>query len=214
MSEELGKVEKPSVEEFKSGRKLYFVPLIYSGKESPAEYLEKFNRYWDEVETQISNLELKLGRVKRIYHELISLGGDEGFKSIEKLNDKTCQIVKSRLAESAQLEALEEDECLTEFMDWGRCLAIGLQNEKVFTKVYESYIEASQGRNEHIARQIDETLKEDEVGVLFMREGHQVQFPSDIEVFYIAPPTLDEIKRWLRDHEGKPEGAKQDNSAQ
>ena len=31
-----------------------------------------------------------------------------------------------------------------------------------------------------------------------MREGHQLQFPSDIEVFYVAPPALDEIKRWSR----------------
>jgi hypothetical protein len=37
-----------------------------------------------------------------------------------------------------------------------------------------------------------------------MREGHQVQFPEDIQVFYIAPPALDEIRRWLRDQEAKP----------
>ena len=73
----------------------------------------------------------------------------------------------------------------------------------MFTKVYEFYTEASKNRNEHIARQIDETLKADEVRILFMREGHQVQFPSNIQVFYIAPPALDEIERWLRDSEAK-----------
>ena len=203
MSEELGKIEKPSVEEFKTKRKLYFIPLIYSGKESPAEYLERFNRYWNQVETQISNLELKLGRVDKIYHELIPVGGDDGVKVIEELNNKSYQIVKNRLEKGAQLEVIEEGELLTEFMDWGKCLAVGLQNEKVFIKVYECYTEASQKRNEHIAKQIDETLKEDETGVLFMREGHQVQFPSDIQVFYVAPPALDEIKRWLRDREAK-----------
>jgi len=31
-----------------------------------------------------------------------------------------------------------------------------------------------------------------------MREGHQLQFPSNIQILYVAPPTLDEIKRWLR----------------
>jgi hypothetical protein len=88
-------------------------------------------------------------------------------------------------------------------MDWTRCLAIGLQNQEVLTKVYESYAEAGKNRNEHIARQIDDTLKTDEIGILFMREGHQVQFSSDIQVFYVAPPALDEIKRWLRDQEVK-----------
>jgi hypothetical protein len=32
MSEELGKIEKPSAAEFKKGRKLFFVPAIYGGK--------------------------------------------------------------------------------------------------------------------------------------------------------------------------------------
>jgi len=202
MPEELGKIEKPPAEEFKRGRKLYFIPLIYCGKEPQAEYLEKFNKYWNQVETQMSDLELKLGQVNKIYHELIPVGSDEGIKVIKELNDKSYQIIKNRLDKGAQLEATEEDDLLTEFMDWSKCL-VGLQNPKVFTKVYEFYTEASKNRNEYIARQIDETLETDETGILFMREGHQVQFPSDIQVFYIAPPALDEIKRWLRDGEAK-----------
>ena len=203
MSEELGKIEKPQVEEFKKGRKLYFVPLIYCEKEPQAEYLEKFNKYWDQVEDQMSGLELKLGKIDKVYHELISVGGEDGVKVIKDLNDRSYQIVENRLNKGAQLEATEEAEVLTEFMDWSRCLVAGLQNQKVFTKVYEYYTEASKKRNEHIARQIAETLKADEVGILFMREGHQIQFPSDIKVFYIAPPALDEIKRWLREGEAK-----------
>ena len=203
MSQELGKIEKPSAEEFKRGRKLYFVPLIYGGKESPDEYLEKFNKYWGQVENQVSDLELKLGQVSKIYHELIPVSGEEGIKTIKELNDRSYQIVKNEVDKGAQLEATEESELLTEFIDWSRCLAIGLQNQKVFTKVYESYTEVSKKRNEYIARQIDETLKPDEIGVLFMREGHQVQFPQDIQVIYVAPPALDEIERWLRGREAK-----------
>ena len=39
-----------------------------------------------------------------------------------------------------------------------------------------------------------------------MRENHQVQFPADIQVFYISPPALDDIKRWLREREQKADG--------
>jgi hypothetical protein len=56
-----------------------------------------------------------------------------------------------------------------------------------------------------LAKKIDETLKPDEIGILIMRENHQMQFSADIQVFYVAPPALDEIKRWLRDREGKTE---------
>ena len=201
MSEELGKIEKPSAEEFKKGRRLYFVPVVYCGLDAPAEYLERFNKYWEQAESQIGNLELNLGGINRIYHEFISAEGEEGIKVIEGLNEKSHQITRSRLDKGAQLESAEGNEVLTEFMDWSRCLALGLQNQKVFARIYEAYLEANRKRNEYIAKQIDETLKADETGVLFMREGHQVQFSSDIQVFYVAPPALDEIKRWLRDHE-------------
>ena len=90
-------------------------------------------------------------------------------------------------------------------MDWSRCLAVGLQSQPVFTRVYESFTGASKKRDEYIAGQIDQTLKVDEIGVLLMREGHQVQFPPDIQVFYVAPPALDEVNRWLRDRQAKSE---------
>lgn len=204
MSEELGRIEKPSLEEFRKGRKLYFVPLVYCGRESPADYLERFNRYWNQVEDKVSALEMKLGKVAKIYHELIPAGGEEGIKAIKEINDKSYEIIKNRLDKGGQLESAEEVELLTELMDWSRCLAVGLQSQKALTTVYQSYTEISKKRNEYIARQIDETLKADEIGIVFMREGHQVQFPEDIQVLYIAPPALDEIRRWLRDQDTKP----------
>ncbi len=203
MSEAIGKIERPSAEEFKKGRKLFFVPLIYRGKESPVEYVEKYDHYWQPVENQMRDLESKLGKVNRIYHELIPAGGEDGAKALQELHENSYQIIKARIDKGAELEATEESEVLTEFLDWGRCPAIGLQNQKVVDSVYQSYVEASRKRNEYIARRIDETLKADEIGVLLMREGHQVQFPPDIQVFYISPSQLDEIRRWLRDHEAK-----------
>jgi hypothetical protein len=203
MSEELGKIEKPAAEEFKKGRRLYFVPLVYCGKEPEPEYRERYSRYWAEVELQIGELELRLGRISRIYHELVPAGGEQGIKAIKELNERSCQVIEVRVGGGAQLEATEEAGLLTEFMDWTKCLTVGLQNQKVVVKVYESYLEAGRKRNEYIARKIDETLKPDEIGIVFMREGHQVQFPPDIQVFYVAPPSLDDIKRWVRDREAE-----------
>ena len=203
MSEEFGKIEKPSVEEFKSVRKLYFVPLVFSPPEPQADLAEKISNYWDQVESHLSNLEVKLGSVTNIYHELVSVSGEVGTEIIEKLNTGSHQIVKARLDKGAELQPVEDGDLLTEFMDWGKCLAVGLQNEKVFVKIYEFYSEAQKRRRAHIAKYIDETLREGKVGLLLMREGHQVQFPPDIQVFYVAPPALDEIRRWLRARENE-----------
>lgn len=205
MSEQIGRIEKPRPEEYKGGRKLYFVPLIFCGKESPEDYIKTFEKYWDQVETQLSDLESKLGKVGKVYHELIPAGGEDGEKALKELSEKSHRISQTRLEKGAQLEAIEDVELLTEFMDWSRCLASGLQNQKVFTTVYTSYLEAGKKRNEHFARLIGKTLGDNEIGILFMREGHQVQFPEDIQVFYVSPPALDEVKRWLRDHEAKPQ---------
>ena len=201
MPEELGKIQRPDAEEFRGERKLLLVPLLFSGDESPAAYIEKLNRYWEQVLKQLNDLEAKLGKVVRIYHEMVAAGGEEGCAIVKDLNQQSYEIVTKLMENGGQLEPLESADLLTELMDWSRCLAVGLQNENVFKQVYEAYVAINRQRNEYLAGRISETMMSDEVGVLLMREGHQVQFPADIQVFYVAPPTLDEIKRWLRDHE-------------
>ncbi len=201
MAKKLGKIEKPPVEKYSKARKLLFVPLLFSPHEPEDDFVQKARKYWDEVESHITNLESKLGSVSKVFHELVPLGGEEGGKVIEQLNSASYQIVRARLDKGAEMQPVEDMELLTEFMDWSRCLAVGLQNHKVLTKVYKSYSEVRSRRNKDMAKKIDETLKEEDIGILLMREGHQVQFPTDIEVFYVAPPGLDEIKRWIRARE-------------
>ena len=117
--------------------------------------------------------------------------GENALKTLEKLNEKSYQAVKYRVAAGSEVEATEDPEILAEFLDWGRCLSIGIQSQNVFKHIYEAYVEAGKKRNEHITRKIDDSLKSEEICILFMREGHQVQFPRDIEIFYVAPPALD-----------------------
>jgi len=199
MAQELGKINKPEANDFKKGRKLLLVPLIYSYKDAPPDYIEKYELYWKQVAEHIVNLEAKIGIVSRVFHESISLGGDDGLKIMEGLNPKSCQITKQKCQDGAKLEVIEDKELAEETIDWERCLFIGFLSDKVAKKVFEFYIEASTKRYEHINKRIDETLKADETAILFIREGHAVQFPQDIEIFSVAPPALDEIHRWLRD---------------
>ena len=120
-------------------------------------------------------------------------------KAMEKLNPSGYQIAKTQCDNGAIFATVEEEELLEEVMDWQRCLMLGFISDKVASKVSEFYVEAAKKRNEFMAKKISETLKDDEAGLLFIREEHSVQFPSDIEVFSIFPPALDEIHRWYRD---------------
>jgi hypothetical protein len=199
MPEQLGKIERLGVECFKQGKKLYLVPLIYSGEEAPDEYKEKCSRYWQQVAEQLTNLTSRIGIVNRVYHESIFQSGEDGIKAIERLNPSSYQIAKTQCDDGAIFETIEERELFEEVMDWQRCLMRGFISDKVAGKVSEFYVEAAKKRNEFMAKKISETLKDDEAGLLFIREEHSVQFPSDVEVFSIFPPALDEIHRWLRD---------------
>ncbi len=81
---------------------------------------------------------------------------------------------------------------------------MGLISQKVARTVADSYFSAMRRRYEHIAKRINESLKPDQVGLLVIQEDHMVQFPSDIEVFTVAPPALDEIRRWQREQRERP----------
>ena len=200
MAEELGRIEKPEAGQFANKRKLYLVPLLYSWQDAPAEYIEKFELYWQQVREHLANLESKIGEVNRIYHESIAVAGEDGLALLEKSSNSTYQIVSEKCRNGAQVEAVEDAELVGESMDWERHLLMGFISEKAAKVVSDFFAEASKKRYEHIARRIDETFKENEVAILFIREGHRVQFPPDIEVFSVFPPVLNDIVRWLRDY--------------
>lgn len=196
--QELGRIEKPPAERFAGKRKLYLVPLLFRGRNAPKGYAEKFARYWAQVREQVRNLEAGTGNVKRVYHESVTEGGEDGLKMLAKLNPSSHRIVEDKRKRGAEVEVVEDRELLEETIDWEKCLLLGLVSEKAAKTVSELYVECLGKRYEHIAQRIDESLQDGEAGLLFIQEGHRVQFPQDVEVFYVSPPALDEIHRWLR----------------
>jgi len=100
------------------------------------------------------------------------------------------------------IEATELPELASECLDWERCILMGFYSRKAAELVAKFYQEAAKKRYEHIGNRINETLQSGEAAILFIREGHEVQFAKDIEVFSVAPPALNDIHRWLRDHSG------------
>jgi hypothetical protein len=201
VTEELGKIERPEVDQFQGRRKLYLVPLVFSWRDSPQDYLDKFNLYWQQVREHIANLESRIGSVKLVFHESVTVAGDEGMDILQKLNPSSYQLVREKTLMGARLEVVEDRELIEESMDWERHLIMGFLSEKVAKIVSQYFTEASKKRYEYVAQRITDTFKEGDVAMLIIREGHLVQFPPDIEVFIVAPPALNDIHRWLRDRQ-------------
>jgi hypothetical protein len=213
MSPELGKIEKPSAQAFKASKNIFFVPLIFNSHDLPDEYNEMCKLYWKQVNDQLTNLEGSLTPVKKIFHELVTDAGEGGLTILDKLKIMSHDLVSAIMKSGASLEMTEDNDSLTELMDWSRCLSLGLQNQKVYSTIYASYTEANKKRYDAISKLLAAGIKEQESCLVIMGENHRVQFPSDAQVFYVAPPALDEVKRWLRDYEAKlkEEGPDADN---
>ena len=203
-AQELGRVERPAAEQYRGRRKLLLVPLVYSpappfgpGSGEP-EGAAALQNYWEQMQTQVAALENALGGLQRIYHETITAGEEEGLEQLHAGDRRSHAFVSGKRESGAVLEAAEDTEILLETLDLQRCLMIPMTSPTVAGRLQEWHADANRRRYEHIASRIDETLTGDGVGLLLISERHQVQFPSDIEVFYVSPPALDEFHRWLQ----------------
>ena len=198
MTQELGRIERPSAEQYRGRRKLILVPLVYSPAPGESEGAAALQNYWEQAQTQVAALENALGGLQRIYHESVTAGEADGLEQLRSGDLRSHSFVSLKCESGAVLEATEDIEILLETLDLQRCLMIPMASPTVAVRLQEWHAEANRRRYDHIASQIDSTLEEEGVGLLLISERHQVQFPSDIEVFYVAPPALDEFRRWLQ----------------
>ena len=198
MSQELGRLERPAAQQYAGKRKLLLLPLIQApGVEEPAAK-DLLDRFWDQMRQQIASLESGLGDLRHIFHETLTEGGEPGLKQLEMSDSRSHRFVKEKCQAGAALVAIEELELLMETLDLRRFLMMPLASQRVAKRIQEWFAESNRERYKHIAERIDSSIGEGQLGLLLISEGHQVQFPSDLEVFYVAPPALDEYRRWFQ----------------
>ena len=198
MTQELGRVERPAAERYRGRRKLLLAPLVYSPQADDAEGAVALQNYWAQMQTQVAALAASIGPLRRLYHESVTAEGDEGLALLEAGDRRSYEFIAAQRPAGAALEATEDLEALLETLDWQRCLMLPLASPAAAARLQEWHSEANRARYDYIARRIDATLGQDELGLLLISERHQVQFPADIEVFYISPPALDDFRRWLQ----------------
>lgn len=196
---ELGQIEKPEAGEFSGKRKLYCVANIYPIEESESDYQALVAKYWDEVDQQIEKIETA-GKARKIFCEIVYQQGDEALEVLGRINERMLKTIRKKLEEGSTLIPLENKEILGPYTDWGNCLRVVFTKE-VFSKVLEFYKEFSEKRFHHFMSVINDNLTESEAGLLFMKDEDRskLQFPQDIEVFLITPPSYDDIMRWFRE---------------
>src|SRR4030042_2361915 len=196
---ELGQIEKPRTESFTGKRKLYCVSNIYPVYDPPDDFKELFDRYWNEVDQQVEKLEAA-GKVKKIFCEMVYTQKEEIMEILGRFNERVRQIVKKKVEEGGTLLPLEDKEIFGPYIDWGNCLRV-VSTQEVFTKILDYYTELATKRLQHILSTIDKNLGQEEAGLLILKDEDRahLQFPGDIEVFLVTPPSYDDLTRWFRE---------------
>lgn len=201
MAQELTRITRPAAGNYEGKRKLLLVPLIHLPilpDSMPAEGTEIMVRYWEQVDVQVRAVQNALGSVTHVYHENTPEGGADGLAYLEASGQGSHNLVKSMTDDDATLESTESMDIMAESLDLQRCLMQPLMSPTVANRLQEWFTDATRRRYDYIAETIDSTLPADETGLLLINERHQVQFPTDLEVIYVAPPALDEFRRWLQ----------------
>lgn len=200
-AEQLGKIDKPSASQYVGKKILFLVPLLQQVPSMPQEGEEILKEYWTQVDAQIDNLEHGLGPVTQIYHEYIEEGGDPGIEILKSTGVGSLGITESRCAKGATLTQIEDRELLAATMDWElylrQLLSFPFRSAAVTKHLHEWHTETIKARYDHILQSITTSLVVDEPGIIFISENHQLQFPADIQVFYVSPPGLTNYKRWM-----------------
>ncbi len=159
------------------------------GREKWFENQRKIEKFWNDLEKEIEDLNLDYGKT-RIYQDGLPCGGELGFKIVRETADKgskNYQIVRKLIERGAVIEATESPELLRkEYEHIKATITAKTPEEKTdATRGYDNIKdELMQERDTHIAKVIDATLKYNETGLLFIGAAHKVvhRLPEDIEV--------------------------------
>ena len=196
---ELGKISKPSVERFNNKKRLIYVPIFFIPPQlTEIKENNPFNEYWAEIADNINKLELSLGKIDIIFHEMNTKSNKEGLNIIESLNPNGIDFIKILHNSGSQISDFENEELITELMDWQRALSSGIMSTKAREIISKEYTETNSERNKNLINKISEELKIGSNAILFMREDHGLQFDSDTEVFYVSSNTINKVHDWLK----------------
>jgi hypothetical protein len=196
-SEDLGSVGKAEAGDILTSRKVYLVTMVQPSQGAPNGFEEKYNDYWNAVDTHLSQLEAKAGVVMRVFAEGVIGRGDDAMLMVQQSNPGAHRLVRQRVSAGAVFEEFEDTDLFGQVIDWGRCLQSGLINRTVADTIQEKYTEASDKRIAHLQKRLEEGILESEAAVLLSGDPN-IDLPEGVERFVISPPELDALERWVQ----------------
>jgi len=179
------------------GKMLIHVPRMYSEPELkdllkvlPEDFKQKTNEFWSYVDEKLIAF---VGKVQRIYRDGICVQGEEALSKLVHLDMENYKIAKKLVDAGASFEATEDALLVAESENWLHMLASKGSN----LTVLEMFEETIKERDSIVSKRVNETLGDDECGVLFMDPSRAVSLNEKIKVIKMCrfDPT-DYLKSW------------------
>ena len=154
MSQELGRLDRPSALQYVGKKKLLLVPLIQTPNVEDPDVVDILDRFWSQAEQQIDSLSSALGPILYIFHETVTEEGDSGLKQLEMFSSGSYGLVKSKIQSGSSIITIEDPEMLMENLDLRRLMMMPLSSPKVAKRIQDWLSESSKIRNDGIAAKI------------------------------------------------------------
>ncbi|MCX8192062.1 MAG: hypothetical protein N3F06_04565 [Nitrososphaerales archaeon] len=131
-------------------------------------------------------------KISKVYYGSLSKGGEEGLKFLKAGNQPGYEQVRMLVDAGAELLATEDPVLVEETMSWLRMV-----EDEPKGPIQQMIKKNMSERNRYVARRINETLLDGEVGVIFLEPYRNLKLSPDIRVIRVCPfSPEDYVKLW------------------
>lgn len=158
------------------------------GRQKWREHIRAITEKWRQIREKVMNLDLEWERV-RLYQDGLPVCGKEREIVCKLVQDGNInyEIVWDLVQKGAILEGTEDPQLLRQ--EYSYILKIAqarnlAQRDRMIEEYNKAGVELLSKRDQFIAKRIDQTLKQGEMGLLFLGAMHRVDrfIPKDIEI--------------------------------
>ena len=145
----------------------------------PEDYDMKCEEFWIYVAEKLTVFK---GRIRKIFRELLTDNSREALLSLSEGEEHEHSVLLSLLEDGAEPERTEDPILIAETEAW-ICMMRGSRIEILSELHGQSLAE----QNRYVTGRIDESLLDEEIGLLLMDSRRRLELPKDIRAIRVCP---------------------------
>ncbi|UCE95839.1 MAG: hypothetical protein JSV51_09085 [Candidatus Bathyarchaeota archaeon] len=141
----------------------------------PEDFNQKTIEFWNYVNERLNKLS---GKIDKLYRDGICKDSGEALSQLQMMDNENYLAVKRLVEKGACFIATEDPVLLGESESW----AVMLKNQQWDIVIQELFQENLEERMKYISNRIENTLKDNEIGILFLMPNLRVRLSEEIKI--------------------------------